>query len=165
MKRIALILVVIAVVAGGAAWYAKGRSSTSTAFRTAEVKRGDLVATISATGTVEPEEVVDVGAQVAGQILSFGKDASGKAIDYGSQIEEGMVLARIDDSVYNSDVASATVRIVRVAETVSSSRPGIGLLAVRPGQRVRSTPFACLRCGLPIRDTASGSEGLTAPCP
>ena len=111
MKRIALIVVVIAVVAGGAAWYAKGRSSTSTAFRTAEVKRGDLVATISATGTVEPEEVVDVGAQVAGQILSFGKDASGKTIDYGSQIEEGMILARIDDSVYNSDVASATAQL------------------------------------------------------
>ena len=31
-------------------------------FRTAVVKRGDVAATISASGTIEPEEVVDVGA-------------------------------------------------------------------------------------------------------
>ena len=45
----------------------------------------------------EPEEVIDVGAQVAGQILSFGKDADGKTVDYGSHVREGTVLARIDD--------------------------------------------------------------------
>ena len=39
--------------------------------------------TIGATGTLEPEEVVDVGAQVAGQILEFGKDDSGKAVSSG----------------------------------------------------------------------------------
>ena len=40
------------------------------------VQRGDLLATINATGTLEPEEVVDVGAQIAGEIESFGKDPS-----------------------------------------------------------------------------------------
>ena len=34
----------------------------STGFITAQVRRGDLVAAIGATGTVEPEQVVDVGA-------------------------------------------------------------------------------------------------------
>ena len=33
---------------------------------TAAVTRGEVAATISASGTIEPEEVVDVGAQVAG---------------------------------------------------------------------------------------------------
>ena len=42
------------------------------AFRTAGVERGDLVVTVSATGTLEPEEVVDVGAQVVGRIEEFG---------------------------------------------------------------------------------------------
>ena len=36
--------------------------------------RGDLLSTISATGTIEPEEVVDVGAQVMGLIQEFGPD-------------------------------------------------------------------------------------------
>lgn len=76
-------------------------------FRTTSVKRGDLLSTISASGVVEPEEVIDVGAQVAGRIVAFGRDASGNAIDYGSVVEEGMVLARIDDAVYAADVATA----------------------------------------------------------
>ena len=42
------------------------------------MKRGNLIATISATGTVEPEEVIDVGAQVAGRIVEFGKDKNGR---------------------------------------------------------------------------------------
>ena len=37
-----------------------------------------LVSTINATGTIEPMEVIDVGAQVAGLIRSFGKDKTGK---------------------------------------------------------------------------------------
>jgi HlyD family secretion protein len=80
-------------------------------FNTAVVKRGDLVSTISATGTIEPVEVVDVGAQVAGLILSFGKDKNGNSIDYGSIIEEGTVLARIDDSVYAADFALARAQV------------------------------------------------------
>jgi len=80
-------------------------------FNTATVKHGDVVATISATGTIEPVEVVDVGAQVAGLILSFGKDKNGNSIDYGSIIEEGTVLARIDDSVYAADCALARAQV------------------------------------------------------
>ena len=54
-------------------------------------KRGDIEATISATGTVEPV-VVDVGAQVSGIIGSFGKDKYGNMIDYSSPVEIGTVL-------------------------------------------------------------------------
>jgi HlyD family secretion protein len=76
-------------------------------FRTAAVKRGDVTATISASGTIEPEEVVDIGAQVAGLIKSFGTDINGKPIDYGSVIDQGAVLANIDDSVYAAELSVA----------------------------------------------------------
>ena len=69
-------------------------------FDTAALKRGDLVATISATGTVEPEQVVDVGAQVTGIVRAFGRDANDNQVDYGSVVKEGTVLARIDDTLY-----------------------------------------------------------------
>jgi len=71
------------------------------------VKRGELAATISATGTIEPVEVVDVGAQVAGRISSFGAAKDGKMVDYGSVVEEGAMLAKIDESVYAADLAVA----------------------------------------------------------
>jgi HlyD family secretion protein len=59
-----------------------------------------MLASISATGTVEPTVVVIVGAQVNGLIKSFGKDKHGKTVDYASVVEEGTVLANIDDSLY-----------------------------------------------------------------
>ena len=79
-------------------------------FRTAVVKRGDVAATISASGTIEPEEVVDVGAQVAGLIKSFGTDIEGKPVDYSSVVAEGAVLAKIDDSVYVAALNVANAR-------------------------------------------------------
>ena len=86
-------------------WFFHGGSKTS--FRTAVIRRGDVAATISASGTIEPVEVVDIGAQVAGIIKSFGTDINGKTIDYGSTVEEGAVLAKIDDSVYAADLSVA----------------------------------------------------------
>src|SRR5205809_418637 len=111
MKRLIVIVVVVVVVLGlagvGAAWYLR-REAGGMGFITAPVKRGELQAVIGATGTVEPEEVVDVGAQVAGQLIEFGKDAAGKQVDYGSQVDEKMLLARIDSALYDADFASAT---------------------------------------------------------
>ena len=111
LKTPAIALVVVAVACGAAAWGWRARNGRKWSFRTALVNRGDVVATISATGTVEPEEVVDVGAQVAGQIISFGKDKNGNTIDYGSTVEEGTILAQIDDSVYAADVALARAQL------------------------------------------------------
>ena len=64
---------------------------------------------ITATGTVEPEEIVDVGAQVTGMITSLGADpdSPGKTIDFGSRVEVGTVLARIDDAIYRAQVEIA----------------------------------------------------------
>ncbi len=109
-KKIILVIVVVILAVGvvGWRWNARGRKL---AFRTTPVNRGDLVATISATGTLEPIEVVDVGAQVAGLILSFGKDKDGKTIDYGSSVGEGTVLAKIDDSTYAADFAVAKAQL------------------------------------------------------
>ena len=99
---VAVAAVTLAGVAGAWAW--RAGHSDPPIWRTTNVKRGDLAATITATGTVEPEEVVDVGAQVSGQFLEFGKDKNGKPIDYGSIVESNMLLARIDPSLFQADV-------------------------------------------------------------
>src|SRR6187551_1823475 len=98
--RIFFLLALVAIVIGGAAWYKERADRPTISYRTGKVARADILATISATGTVEPEEVIDIGAQVAGQILTFGKDADGKTVDYGSRITQGMMLATLDDVVY-----------------------------------------------------------------
>ncbi len=111
MRILISFLVLAVLVGGGGAWYMHSAGEPSVEYRTAQVRRGDLVSTISATGTLEPEEVVDVGAQVAGLIESFGKDSGGSLIDYRSPVEPGMVLARIDDSTYRADVDIARAQL------------------------------------------------------
>jgi HlyD family secretion protein len=110
-KLIALVLIVVLIVA----WitYARRHAAPTETFRTADIKRGDLLATISATGTLEPEEVVDVGAQVAGQIKFFGPDPSDpkKTVDYRTQVDEGTILAQIDDALYQADLDNANAAL------------------------------------------------------
>src|SRR5579859_2783941 len=102
---VAVAMAVLILGVGGWWWHTRGSSKLS--FLAAVVKRGDVAATISASGTIEPSETVDVGAQVAGRITSFGTDINGQTIDYNSVVEQGAVLAKIDDSVYAADLLVA----------------------------------------------------------
>ncbi len=112
-------LIALVLLIGGsiAAWfYVKHRpAEDGPILRTAAVKRGDLILTVTATGTVEPEEVVDVGSQVVGRILKLGPDPRGKTdpayadkhVDYGTEVDEGDLLAQIDPSIYTAQTNQA----------------------------------------------------------
>ena len=118
MKTALAVLVVIGMAAAAVLYYTMQMAGeSSTVYRAATIQRGDLLSTISATGTVEPEEVVDVGAQVAGKIESFGRnpDTPDKTIDFGSIVHKGTVLANIDPTIYKAQVdqAEATLRRAR----------------------------------------------------
>jgi HlyD family secretion protein len=111
MKTALAILVFLSIAGGGAAYYATHKAVTdpTTCFRTIAIRRGDLLSTISATGTVEPEEVVNVGAQVCGLIIAFGKDphAAAKFTDYCTVVEKDAVLAKIDPTFYEAALEQA----------------------------------------------------------
>ncbi len=115
--RFALWGAVAAVVVCALWWYWYASRPSGPVLRTTPVTRGELVASVNATGTIEPEEVVDVGAQVIGMIKEFGRNPedSSKPIDFLSKVDEGTVLARIDDSVYRArlDKAAAMVEQAR----------------------------------------------------
>src|SRR5437016_13683703 len=106
MRRILIVAAAVVVMGGLGGWYWHAHHAQAATFRTAEVRRGDLRVTISATGTVEPEELVDIGAQVAGQVKSLGQDPkdSSRTVDYGSEVAEGTILARIDDALYAAEM-------------------------------------------------------------
>jgi len=136
VKKAILLIVVIGICAGiaGGWWYFNKGKVKNVSFRTAEVTRGDILSTISATGTVEPEELVDVGAQVAGQVLAFGKDEEGNEVDYGSPVAEGTLLAKIDDTTYASDVALATAQLEQAKAGVENAQANLLQLKAKLGQ-------------------------------
>jgi HlyD family secretion protein len=111
MKTIFSITLLLVLTAVGVKLYGNYQTGgEGVAFRTGVVEQGDLVLTVEATGTLEPEEVIDVGAQVVGRIKEFGVDPrgetdpkfAGKPVDYRSEVTEGTILAVIDDAVYRA---------------------------------------------------------------
>jgi len=111
IKRMAGGALVLGAIGTAFALFFQRGDGGNKSFRTARLTRGDLLVTIDATGTREPEEVVDVGAQVAGQILKLGIDADGKTVDYGSRVKEGTVLAIIDKALAEADVKQAEAQV------------------------------------------------------
>lgn len=109
--------------AGGAgAWYFSGDSAAvQTRFSTVSVVQDDFVSKVQATGTLEPQELVDVGAQVTGEIKEFGVDTEGRRVDYGSEVKAGQLLARIDDTIVELDIKRAEAQVAQAKAQILSS--------------------------------------------
>lgn len=84
----------IALIAG-TAWYFTGRESPQDAYITQEVVMGDVEDTVTAMGTLQPLQFVDVGTQVSGQLRKIN-------VDYGDAVTPGQLLAEIDPTIYES---------------------------------------------------------------
>jgi HlyD family secretion protein len=136
-KRLLAVVLVVVLAAVAVLALMKRDNRTTGAFRTVALKRGNLLASISATGTVEPEEVVDIGAQVAGRIVSFGQDKHGEEVDYGSVVEAGTVLARIDDALYSADVDQAVATLGQAKASLQRSQADLGQLRAKLTQAQR----------------------------
>ena len=69
MKKLIKSLIIIVII-GGAAWfgYGKMKPKNEVSYITEPVQRGKISQTVSATGEISATNLVDVGAQVSGQI-------------------------------------------------------------------------------------------------
>ncbi|MBR0566716.1 efflux RND transporter periplasmic adaptor subunit [Azoarcus sp. L1K30] len=85
-----------------------GHDDPATERQFATVQRGDIEDVVTATGTLQPRQYVDVGAQVSGQLKKIH-------VVVGSQVKAGDLLAEIDPTVYLSrvDAARAQLRSLR----------------------------------------------------
>ncbi len=124
-------------------------------FTTAETKSGSVVQTVAATGTIEPEELVDIGAQVSGKILYFGKGLGGEELDYCSTVTNGMLLAKIDDVTYVADLNVARAQLKRAEASVAVAKASLKEAQVRLGQAKREWERAQnIGVGLALSQTA-----------
>jgi len=124
MKK--LLLVITLLWAGGAAGYYYWTEARPGAvrFRTLAVRKGDLQATINAMGTLEPEEVVDVGAQIAAEVVSFGTDPDdpSRPVSHLTVVKKGTVLARLNDKLLQARVGQADASVAKAAADVETAK-------------------------------------------
>ena len=94
------VAVVLALAAGAAWWWTRGESGPAQQYRTALVERGNLQASVSASGTVNPVTQVSVGTQVSGQIREIHAD-------FNDEVRAGQLIAEIDPETFEYRVRSA----------------------------------------------------------
>jgi HlyD family secretion protein len=70
------------------------------------VTRGDIIQSVSATGTLETVTSVEVGTQVSGTVKSL--DA-----DFNSIVRKGQIVARLDPSLFETEVEQARANLIR----------------------------------------------------
>ncbi len=75
-------------------------NANHTKYRTAAVERGDITTYVSATGTVNPVIMVQVGTQVSGTIEKL-------FADYNSAVQDGQIIAQLDQASFRAKVAQA----------------------------------------------------------
>ncbi len=100
----ALLVLVLAITL---AWRALGSASEKPVFSTEAVKRGDIENLVTATGSLQPRDYVDVGAQVSGQLKKLH-------VDVGSKVKKGDLLAEIDATVYAAKVDGSRAQLANL---------------------------------------------------
>jgi HlyD family secretion protein len=92
-------LLLLAVVAG-LIWRAVAKPAPA-AWSSAQVHRGTVTKSISATGKVEALTTVNVGSQVSGTVAEM-------YVDYNTPVKKGQIIARLDASQLQAQVTQAT---------------------------------------------------------
>ena len=99
-KKIILIAVAVVVVAGAGIWFFAGSPAKhKVTYATANVSKGDISNSVTATGTIEPVTEVEVGTQVSGIIDKI-------YVDYNSVVTKGQLIAEMDRATLQSELAS-----------------------------------------------------------
>ena len=98
LRRGLIALAVLAIGATAVVVWRGGDTQDAAAWRTGKVEKGDIRVAISATGTLAAISTVDVSSQISGQVTDV-------LVDYNDRVTKGQVIARIDPSTYEAQIA------------------------------------------------------------
>lgn len=84
-------------------------------YKTAAVERGELKLTVTATGTLQPVNQVDVGSELSGTIASV-------AVDFNDRVEVGSVLAKLDTSNLESRIVEGRASLQSALAKVQEAK-------------------------------------------
>jgi HlyD family secretion protein len=96
-KRVLIIGIAVALAAVAGVLLFARRGSAEPKFRKAKVDKGDVVATVTATGTLSAVTTVKVGSQVSGIIAKL-------YVDFNSAVKKGQLLTELDPTPFQQTV-------------------------------------------------------------
>jgi len=92
-----------------------GDGETVVNYKTTPVTRGDLTLTVTATGTLQPLNQVEVGSELSGTIASV-------EVDFNDVVKVDQVLARLDTTALNSRIAEGKASQQQALAAVEESK-------------------------------------------
>jgi macrolide-specific efflux system membrane fusion protein len=98
LQRVMLLPLLIGLA--GMVWYHNHNGNPAQHYLAATVERGDVEDTVSALGTLQPVQYVDVGTQVTGQLKTLH-------VSVGQQVRKGELVAEIDPTLFAARVATS----------------------------------------------------------
>lgn len=132
-----VLAVVIASIAG-VVLYFRAHRDTGPQYEMAAVVRQELVATVEATGTLNPRHTVDVGPEISGRVRDV-------MVDVNETVHVGTVLAEIDTTQIDAQVAEVRAQLqqaqanVRLAQAqLAASRVTLGRIEQLHGRQLAS---------------------------
>src|SRR5215468_4204011 len=108
-------LVVLGGVAGGAIWYFVADHEPASQYQTAQVTRGDLIQSVTASGQLNPVVNVQVGSQISGRINKI-------LVDFNSEVKSNQVIAEIDPSSYQAAVLRAEADVANAKANLTLAK-------------------------------------------
>ncbi|HWL40873.1 MAG TPA: efflux RND transporter periplasmic adaptor subunit [Gemmatimonadaceae bacterium] len=109
--------VILAIVIIGVTSAMKGRNK-ATEVRVEKVQRRDLVASVTASGQVQPHTKVDVSADITGRVVRL-------AVREGQMVTRGQFLLEVDPSQYQANAERATAAVASARAQVAQSKPAL----------------------------------------
>lgn len=98
-------------------WWSSGATQQLPLYITQPVERTDIVVEVTATGTVEPTDLVEISSELSGTVRSV-------EADYNDLVTKGQILARLDTDKLEANVelskASLTASRARLAEATAT---------------------------------------------
>ena len=138
-RLVAIIAVIVVVALAGLLWSMMSGGGAAYRFTTAPVTTGDLTVTVTATGSIQPTEKVDVSSELSGRIRSVN-------VDYNSPVKAGDVLAELvtdnlDAAVASAEakLAAATANVAKAQATIASTKSTLANKKVLVGRNVSSS--------------------------
>jgi len=123
MTRLAKLLAIplVLLLAGAGAWWLwTARADTKPVLRTQIVTLGAVEDSVSAVGTLQPLNYVDVGTQVSGQLKTI-------LVDFGDRVDKGQLLAQIDPTVYQARVTADQANMLALRAQRTDKQVQLGL--------------------------------------
>ncbi len=116
--RLISVATVAAAILAAIYLYRDSEPVTAPSYATVPVERGALIATVSATGTLNPLITVQVGSQVSGTIEKLNAD-------FNSRVKKGEVIAQIEPSLFEAQVAQAEANLASATASAAKAEVAI----------------------------------------